>query len=183
MAIFHLRAALSVPVGFYKDDALQILLARAVRQGAFRLPGEAWPRTEPLPGFALLSLVPALVVEPHWGLLRVMGLLFFWTSLVLTWALTRQFLPAGASACVVLLVGLNPILVLNCGAVMPEIPFMALSLALLKASSQQTSGRRLAILAVGTGLATLLRPEGLALAVSLGLWIWLSEGTRKLSRL
>lgn len=179
-ALLYLARAAAEPVGRVQDDALHILLARSLAHGAFALPDAAGaPVTDPLPGFPLLLAVPAALVEPHWGLLKVFGLLSAAALAALTWKLAKRVLPPSAAACAAGLTALNPVLLSYSGVITPDIPYAALSLGLLELAARPASTGRLVLLAAGAAFACLLRPYGALLAACLGLALLLRDGAKK----
>ena len=167
--------ALAAPVGLFNDDALHILLARSVAHGAFALPGGP-PRTDPLPGFALLLALPARLAAPHWGRLRWLCLAAGWAAVWLSWRLARRVMSGTAALTAAFLVALNPVLMENAGVVRPDVPFLAVSLAVL----ELLAGGGFWVPALLAALASMLRPQGALLLAAVGLALWVRRG-RKLA--
>ncbi|MBI4677581.1 MAG: hypothetical protein HY748_08360 [Elusimicrobia bacterium] len=180
-AALHHLSSRRLPVGAFNDDAFFILLSKSLRRGFFGLPDGA-PVTDPLPGFPALLMLPSWLVEPRWHLLKPLLLACAALAVFLTWRLARRFLPdAWALACG-LLVALNPVLVGLDGIVIPDIPYLALSLALFL-GAQEVCGKPgqvrwpiLVCLAGGAALAALMRPQGALLALCLGLAVCILAG-------
>lgn len=179
LAVYAL-AALGAPVGIVEDDAMHILLARALRHGAFALPdASGLPVNDPLPGFAALLTLPVLLIDPRWGLLRFLGLISAAAAVFFTWRLARRFLGETEALAAVLLTALNPLLVGRAGLVLPDLPFLALSLVLFGSMPAAASVSGTLLLAAGAAAASLLRPQGALLVVSLGAGIWAARGWRR----
>jgi hypothetical protein len=179
IAALHILAALRLPVGVFNDDAANVLLAKSLAHGSYAFPGGLGAPEEYLPAFPLFLALPAALVEPNWGLLRAIPLAFLALSLLLAWRLARRFLSPEASAAVVLLVAVNPVLVGFGGLVLPYLPYLALSLALIDAADAGGDRRSLLWLAAGAGLAPLLRPQGVVLIGCLALAQWHRRGLRR----
>ncbi|MBI4677580.1 MAG: glycosyltransferase family 39 protein [Elusimicrobia bacterium] len=167
----HAAVSLGNPVGLIEDDSVQILLARSLRHGAFALPdANGVPISDPLPGLALLLMAPAWLVEPNWHPLRAVSLLSLAVAVFFAWRLGRRLLPEPWPAIAAGLTALSPVLVRHAGLVLPDIPYLALTLiALDLGTSRGTPGVVLAGLAAS--LAALVRPHGafLCLALAAGL--------------
>ncbi len=180
LVILYILAARGQPVGAIGDDSLNIMLARSLRHGAFSWPdAHGTPSADPLPGFAALLLLPVWIVEPRWDALRLIGLLSMPAALFFCWRLARRLLPFGAAVAVVWLTAINPLFVGRAGFVLPDIPFLALSLALFHALDANPARPGWMLAGLGAAAATLLRPYGFILALSLALLLWLRGGWRK----
>jgi hypothetical protein len=164
LAALYVLSARRLPVGILNDDAANILLARALLHGTYSFPGGMGRPEEFMPGMPVLLALPAALVAPHWRLLSAIPLLCAALAVFLTWRLARRFMGPEAAGAVALLVALNPVLVGLGGLVMPYLPSLALTLALLDAADARGT-RALGLLALGLALATLLRPYGALLAV------------------
>ncbi len=174
--VLALRAS---AVGAIEDDAMHILLARSLRHGAFALPdAHGTPVNDPLPGFAALLCVPAALVDPRWDLLKVIGALSALACAFFAWRLARRSLGDAWALAVAGLTVLNPLTVVYAGLVMPDLPYLALSLFLFDRIGERGALGSAWTVAV-VGAATLLRPYGALLALSLGLAIGVSQGKRK----
>jgi len=167
----HVLWARTVPVGENNDDAINLLLARALRQGAYSLPdGLGLPATFPPPGYPILLAPLTNLFEGNWAGLRFAALAASALLVVATWRLARRILSEEGAAAAALLVALNNVFMLYSGAVMPDVLYAACSVALFSAlASAGKSPRRLAALAAAAGLAALLRPHGVILIASVGL--------------
>ncbi|MFI5346705.1 MAG: hypothetical protein ACHQ51_10060 [Elusimicrobiota bacterium] len=172
----YLLAARATPVGAAEDDALHILLARSLRHGAFAFP-DGTPANDPLPGFAALLSLPAAAVAPHWDLLKIIGLLSAAATVYLTWRLARRFLDEGWALAAAALVALNPLTVTHAGLILPDLPYLALSLFLFDRMLEP--GFAGAPLIAAAAAASLLRPFGAWLILSLALGIAAAKGARK----
>lgn len=181
VASLHVLWALTTPVGENNDDAVYLLLARALRHGAYMLPdGLGLPATYPPPGYPLLLAPLTWLLEPRWDALRFLGLAFSALLVVLTWRLARRILGERGAAAAALLVALNNVFMLYSGVVMPDIAYAACSLAIFSAFSEANEDlRRPAALAAAAGLTALLRPHGVILIASLGLALWVRRGLRR----
>ena len=171
--VFQAWLALHAPVGMFQDDALHLLLARAIRHGAFAFP-DGSPAADPLPGFAFLLALPAWVVEPRWGLLRWPALAAGWAALGLTWRLARRVLGGEEALAVTLVVAMNPVFVENAGVLRPDILFLASALGVLDFLAEARPGPA-ALLAAG---AALLRPQGTLLVLAAAAALWRRRGGR-----
>lgn len=126
------------------------------------------PATYPQPGYPLFLAPFAALVEPHWGLLRFVGLAVSGLMVLLTWRLARRMLTEGWAIVAALLVAINNVFMIYSGAVMPDVASAAFSLAILLLFAQGIENERdAARLAVAAGFAPLLRPEGFLLIASL----------------
>ncbi|MBI5882698.1 MAG: hypothetical protein HZB91_06290, partial [Elusimicrobia bacterium] len=178
LAGIHYLASRRVPVGVFNDDAFFILLAKSLRKGAFALP-DGTPVTDPLPGFSALLMLPAWAVEPRWHLLQLLVVACGLLAVFLTWRLALRFLSRPWALSAALLTGLNPVLVGLGGIVIPDIPYLALSLALfLGVGAIRTASPwwNLPVLVSGAGLACLMRPQGALLTLGLGVAVWVRLG-------
>jgi len=167
-AALYLLAALRLPIGALNDDAANVLLARSLLHGAFQFPGGLGKPEEFLPGMPALLALPAALVAPNWGLLRAIPLFCVGLTLWLTWRVARRFLGAEAAFAAVLLTAFNPTLVGLGGLVMPYLPYLALSLALVEAADAK-GPRAAGLFLLGAAFAPLLRPHGALLAACLAL--------------
>lgn len=175
----YLLAARAVPVGAAEDDALHILLARALSRGAFALRGV--PANDPLPGFAALLCLPAALVEPRWALLKIVGLLSAAAAIYLTWRLARRFLDEKEALAAAALTALSPLMLLHAGLILPDLPYLALSLFLFERLTEPGFAGASAPAIAAAAAAAMLRPYGAWLVLSLALAIAASKGARKAS--
>jgi hypothetical protein len=170
LVFLHIACSLGNPPGTIEDDAIQIMLARSLRHGAFALPDAGGvPMTDPLPGLAFLMMIPVWLVEPHWGLLRFAELLAAVAVPLLTWRLALRFLTPGEAAAAGLLTALCPCILRHSGLVIPDVFLLALSLVLVLNLERARTVKGLGLLAAGAALASLLRPQGALLAPCLAL--------------
>lgn len=178
LVAIHVVSAMRIPVGAFNDDALFILLAKALRQGAFAWPDAAGrPLSDPLPGFPLLLTLPVWAVEPAWGVLRGVGVASAWACVLLTWRIARRHLPPAWAVSAAALAAVNPVLVGLGGLVIPDTAFVALALALFLLLPECASSRTARIaLAAGAGFAALIRPQGALLVLSLAASLWYIRG-------
>ena len=179
IAAFYVLAARRLPVGIYNDDAANVLLARSISHGSYSFPGGLGAPEEFLPAFPLLLVVPAWLVQPHWNILRAIPFFFAILCLFLTWRLARRFLSDEAAAAAVLLTALNPAFVTFSGLVLPTLPYLALSLALIDAAGSDEGRASFWRLTAGASLAPLLRPQGAVLIGCLALAQWHRRGLRR----
>jgi hypothetical protein len=179
IAALYLLSARRLPVGANNDDAANVLLARSLAGGSYSFPGGLGAPEEFLPAFPLLLALPVRLAQPHWNVLRAIPLFFAALSLLLSWRLARRFLSPEAAAAAVLLTALNPVLVGLGGLVMPHLPYLALSLALIDGSGASGSRRAFLWLAAGASLAPLLRPQGAVLVAALALAQWRGRGFKR----
>lgn len=174
----YVLSTLGAPLGAIGDDALHILLARSLLHGSFTLPSGA-PAADPLPGFAALLALPAALAAPHWDWLKLLGVLSAAAVLALTWRLARRFLSEGAALSVVLLTAVNAALVDRVGLVLPDLPYLALSLYVLDAAGDARKPKALAGLAAAAAACSLLRPYGALLVLAAALALAADRGWRK----
>jgi hypothetical protein len=173
----YVLAARATPVGAAEDDALQLLLARSVRHGAFAFP-DGTPANDPLPGFAALISLPATLVDPRWDVLKIIGLLSAAAAIYLTWKLARRFLDENWALLAAGLVALNPLTVTYGALILPDLPYLALSLFLFDRMAEPGFSSSALMIAAAAG-ATLLRPHGAWLVLCLGLGLAATKGARK----
>jgi hypothetical protein len=172
----YLLAARALPVGAAEDDALHVLLARSLRHGAFAFP-DGTPANDPLPGFAAFLTLPAAVVAPHWDLLKLVGLLSAAAVVALTYRLARRFLDERWSVAAAALVALNPLTVIHAGLILPDLPYLAVSLFLFDRMLEP--GTPHAALVLAAAAASMLRPYGAWLIVGVALGVAAAKGARK----
>jgi len=174
IAALHIYWALITPVGIYNDDAICLLLARALRRGVYALPdGLNLPATYPPPLFPLIIAPLTWALEPKWEAMRIVGLASSALLVFMSWRLARRILSEAWAIAAALLVSLNNVLMVYSGVVMPDIAYAAFSLAIFTAFSKENRGpRRLMVLATAAGLTALLRPHGVILIGSLCLAFW-----------
>lgn len=179
-AAVHAVLARAAPVGSIVDDAVYLLLARALRHGAYVLPdGFARPVTSYWPGAPALWALPAWLFAPRWGLCRGAALAAAWSAVFLVWRLARRLLDADKAAAVTLLAAFNPVFAANAGICGSDVPFLALSCAAFAALPDGKSKRRLGALVLCAAAAALFRPEGLLLIGALALAVFWTEGPRR----
>lgn len=126
--------------------------------------------------FSTLLAVPDWILEPHWGWFRLAGLISAWMLIYFTWRLAREAARLSGAVFLIILVSLHPMVVRYIGAVVPDLPYAALSMALFWQFSQEPKGSRLWILAAGCAIASLLRPYGCLLGVSIAVAIGFENG-------
>ena len=179
----QLLASVGTPVGIYEDDALHLRIARAVLGGARAFPFD--PHVPVLPGLGLLLALPVRLLEPHWALFRAVGLLSVGAAFFFTRRLARRALPEDWASAAALLAALSPVALGFAGAVLPDLPLMALCAALfdaLAAAPRENARSRsgvLALMAAGACAASLLRPQGAILAACVGLGVFMKYGARR----
>lgn len=176
----HLAVSLGNPLGTIEDDAVHVLLARSLRHGAFALPDAfGIPITDPWPGMAAVLLPSVWLLEPHWGLLRFIELLFAASGLAAGYFLARRFLPAPAAGLVILFSAFNPTLVSYAGLLNPDIPLMALAAVMFLTLESADSRRAQGVLIAGSIFAALLKPQGALLVLCLGAGVARRHGVRR----
>lgn len=174
--LLQILTALATPIGHLNDDAVYLLLARALWRGTYVLPnGLNFPVTSYWPGAPLLWLLPVHVFEPRWGWCRLVALACSWTALGLTWRLARRRLPAAWAAAALLFVAWNPVFLRHAGVCSSDMPFLVLSLAAFCALPDR-GRRKIGTLEFAAAAACLTRPEGVLLAASLALTVGWREG-------
>ncbi|MDD5655878.1 MAG: hypothetical protein PHF00_01300 [Elusimicrobia bacterium] len=166
--------AFGYPVGLFQDDALHILLARALEHFSFALPGRA-PAADPLPGMAAILALPVRLAGSHFGWLRWIPLAAGWVAVFLSFRLLRRVLPETLAMLGAVLTAFNPTLLENAGIVRPDLVFLAAALAAFDALA---SGA-LAWAALWAALAGMLRPHGALLIAACGAALWLRGGRRR----
>jgi hypothetical protein len=179
-AVLYALAALAAPVGGVADDAMNILLARSLSHGAFALPdARGVPMNDPLPGFPALLCLPALLVDPRWDLLKLLGLASAAAVVALTWRLARRLLDARAAFAATALTALSPLLLQRSVLVVADVPCLAFSLLLLERLEPDASPAALAGLSALGALVSLLRPTGALLVAAVALALAAARGWRR----
>ncbi|NNN04762.1 MAG: hypothetical protein HKL90_02560 [Elusimicrobia bacterium] len=181
----HAAIARDTVVGGMNDDAVYLLLARALRSGRYVLPdGIARPITSYWPGAPALWALPAWLCAPRWGLCRLAALAAAWAGLWQVWRLARRQLRTESAAAVVTLAAFSPVFAANVGVCGADIAFLALSTAAFAALPDGRAARRSERLALTAcaAAAALFRPEGLLLVAALALSVYWSEGSRRAAR-
>lgn len=173
----HLAASTGNPVGLIEDDSVQILLARSLRHGGFALPdANGVPISDPLPGMAALLMLPVWLVEPDWRPLRAVALLSLAAAVFFTWRLGKRLLPEPWPAAAAGLAALSPVLVRHSGLVLPDIPYLALTLISLDLGTRDGPWTKTAPALLAAGLACLVRPHGAFLCLALAAGLLFSRG-------
>ncbi len=163
-----------IPVGIYYDDALYLCFARALSHLSIVLP-DGRVHTDLLPSFGLLLALPVRLFAPRFELLRYFAVALTWIASFMTWRLARGFLDENWALAAAALFALNTGVMMHCGALMPDIAYTALSLALFAG----LGSRRLGWLAAGAAAAALMRPQGVLLILSLALAIAAARGLKR----
>jgi hypothetical protein len=176
VAGLYLAASLRTPVGAVEDDALQLGLARGLAHGSFSFP-DGSPATDPLPGFALLLLLPAGLAGTHWALLRLLALAAAPLALWATWRLARELLRVETATAVAALVALNPYFLERSVLLVPDAAYLALTLALTRLAARPPDRA-----SIGAALACLLRPLGALHAACVALALGARSGARRAAR-
>jgi hypothetical protein len=181
----HLAASKGNPVGLIEDDSVQVLLARSLSRGSFALPDENGAAvSDPLPGLAAILAAPVRLLEPRWGGLRGVSLLAMALVALFTWRIGRRLLPGPWPAVAAALTALSPVFVRHAGLVLPDIPYLALTLMALDFGTlggAQAGGSRTRLAAgvLAAGLAALVRPHGALLCLALAVGFLASAGSRR----
>jgi hypothetical protein len=162
-------AARRIPVGAFNDDAANVLLSRSLLTGHYAFPQVLGAPHEYLPGMPLLLALPAKLLAPHWGLLRLLPLLSAWLCAFFAWRLARRHLSAAAAGWAGFLVALNPVFVGLGGVVGPYFPYAAVSLLVFGKLDDGPSAKRFWSLVILAAFAALLRPHGGILIASAAL--------------
>lgn len=132
VAGLHIYTALTLPVGRIESETIQLVLARNPTWVIFSYPESMGAsRRPPLPVFSLLWSIPAWFFGTQWILYRMASLAVSWLSLWAVWRLAHRLLLPVPAAWATLLTALHPMFVAQAGAVLPEIPLLGLSSALL----------------------------------------------------
>ena len=180
--------ALAAPrfyVGYFSDDARDILAAQSIVAGGYRdLQSPQHPSANfPLPGFPLLlaPFVAFLLHRPEW--LRVvpwgltLGCIPLLNALAAPWTSRRE------RWIILALFAFNPSTVVAAGRVMADACFLAtlLSFFVLLQSKAGESSRRVAVLlGLLAGYAAVVRPEGILLVPAACLMFWQANTRRML---
>ncbi|MBK8005446.1 MAG: glycosyltransferase family 39 protein [Gemmatimonadetes bacterium] len=158
------------------DDALYLLLARALRAGTYRdlhVLGHPWHSQYP-PGYPLLLALFGGTLGPGITGAVTFGILASAVTLVAVFDVARRHLPPLYALTLLALLAVSPHLLAFAGSVRSETPYILLTVASLWLLVV-LPGRRAAVLA-GTALAVLAaltRSVGLAIVLALGLvWVW-----------
>lgn len=185
-AALHAASVLGTPVGGIVDDAVYLLLARALRSGAYVLPdGLARPVTSYWPGAPVLWALPAWLCGGSWGWCRLGALAVAWAALWQVWRLARGLLRAESAAAVVILAAFCPVFAANAGVCGSDTAFLALSAAAFAAlpkvrrASVRADDRLLLACAAA---AALFRPEGFLLIGALALAVFAASDVRRAVR-
>ncbi|MDD5655879.1 MAG: glycosyltransferase family 39 protein [Elusimicrobia bacterium] len=180
LAAVYITAARGAPVGSVGDDALHIILARSLSHGSFSWPdATGLPVAEPLPGLAWLLCLPIRLLAPRWDLLRLAGLAAAATALFFFWRLAARLLGRRDGAWALLLLAANPLFVRRTTLVLPDMPFLAVSLYLCATLDRPSSRGRLLLAAALAGWAAVLRPLGFLLPAALAAAIGWRDGWRR----
>lgn len=182
IAALHLLFSLSYSVGSVNDEAMYILGAQSLRQGTFSVPDSpgGGALTDALPGLSILLVPLVWAIEPHWGFLRLLILL---CAVAVIWGTQRaanKVLPVEQAWSIPFLVALNPVLIRFAGVILPDIPYLALSLGLFEILSLPTiASWQFILLLLGAAWGGILRPYGVILTLSLAVGLGLRrEGKR-----
>lgn len=178
----HIAIARDTVVGGMNDDAVYLLLARALRYGRYVLPdGLARPETSYWPGAPALWAFPAMLFAPRWGLCRLAALAVAWAGLWQVWRLSQRQLRTKSAAAVVTLAAFCPVFAANVGVCGSDIAFLAFSTAAFAALPDGRAARRSETFALTAcaAAAALFRPEGLLLVPALALSVYWSQGLRR----
>lgn len=158
------------------DEAVFVLLARSLRSGRFASAGGMGRSVaDHLPGYPLLIALPSAVLEGRWDLYWLLALPFALAFAAGAWALARRMLDSegGALACAALC-GLSPAALELSGAALSDLPFAALAAWTLAGLRSAPLG----LLGGGVALASLMRPQGAALALGAAAGAWALRGRR-----
>ncbi|MBI5623904.1 MAG: hypothetical protein HY924_09010 [Elusimicrobia bacterium] len=176
----HLAASKGNPVGLIEDDSVQVLLARSLRHGGFALPdAQGVPVSDPLPGYAALLLGPVWLAEPRWGLLRGVPLAAMVLAVFFTWRLGWRLLPAPWPLAAAGLTALSPVFVRHSGLVLPDIPYLALTLMALDLGTRSGSWALTGCAWAAAAWAGLIRPHGGLLCLALAAGALATPGRRR----
>ncbi len=184
-AAVHAALALGTPVGGIVDDAVYLLLARALRAGDYVLPdGFARPVTSYWPGAPALWALPAWLCGGNWGWCRLAALAVAWVGLWQVWRFSRRLLRAESAAAVTVVAAFCPVFAANAGVCGSDAAFLGLSAAAFAALPDPRASRRAsdAVLTACAAAAALFRPEGLLLIPALALAVGWNQGPRRAAR-
>lgn len=163
-------------VGYYNDDAYNIMAAKAISQGHYRSLSD--PGREPirslLPGYPIFLSAFVALVDPRWEALSWVSLFVFVLTVAMLWRLLDGWVDPSARDAIALLWATHPYGWINSGAVMADPFFLAVTLAFFLLARRALEGDSptlfqgigmfvLALFAVAT------RPHGLLLWGTLGL--------------
>ncbi len=161
------------PVGYWADDARDILAAKSLLMGAYNNLQLPWhpPANFPLPGFPLLLAPFVGFTEEPWTWLKAVPLLMTWMSLAGLYRLWKDDLSSKAIMVVIALFALNPTTLVFSNQVISDASYLFLLLVVLISFRRITSDPRLSpgSLLLSTTAAALVRPEGMLLFLALGI--------------
>jgi MFS family permease len=156
-----------------QDDAEYITLAKSLRQGGYH---ELFREDAPLhaqypPGYPALLGVWGALFGDGFDALTALSVLLSAASLALAFGILRGAVGEDIALLTVLVLAVNPQLIGSAGAVMSEVPYLFLSLALLALLAREERGRTavVATMALAIG-AALTRTAGVTLVAALGLY-------------
>ncbi len=171
LAAVYSLAARSVPFCQRADEAVFILIGRALRSG------QAPTSVDPLPGYPLLLAFPDWLLSPHWGWYWILGVIPSLLTVTLIWRLYSRLLPPKTALAAFLLSAFHPLMTSFAGAVLPDILYTGLAILvfLLADRSARTKNAPVALLALAGALAALVRPEGAWLVLCAGMVLCLGN--------
>lgn len=150
------------------DEAVFVLLARALRSGRF-------PAADHLPGFPALIALPSAALEGRWDRYWLLMLPFSLAYAAAAYALAKRILgsrPAAAAAAA--LCALSPAALELSGAVLSDVPFAALAAAVLAG----VPAAPLPLVCAGAAAGALMRPQGVLLAAAAAAGLWACRGRK-----
>ncbi len=161
-------------VGQEHDDAIYLLASQSLAEGKYHAiysPGS--PRiTQTTPGFpALLTPIAALFPFHLLAFQLWCGIFLILTIWLYGWWLKTRCTPSTATG-LVLAFSLSPLVIARGGVLMPEIPFLLLSLLLLMAWDRKVHPLWLGVL---MAISYLVRPAALAVWVAVELTFFLQK--------
>lgn len=165
-------------VGFWSDDARDILAAQSILQGHYaflQLPGHP-PANFPLPGFPLLLAPWVALVAPHWGGLKLLSILFSGAGLGLAYTLWGKDLSVTGRLLFATILALNPNTIALSTQVLADAPylFLLMSALFLLSRADRADPWTLGLYIASSAWAAWTRPEGYGLLLAL-LWTWSPE--------
>ena len=156
-------------IGGLNDDAVYVIVASDFWHTLKSHPLLGIKPDSPLPGLPLLLAPFATLVAPHWLLLEWLSSLASSLTVLVLGLWARLRLSSRETLAAMALFALNPLVARLSGVVMPE-PYYALGgiacFYLVECLLARPSRKTALLVGVGLGWASLLRPEGVVLLIS-----------------
>ncbi len=180
-SLLYLATARRFYVGYFSDDARDILAAKSLLQGVYgnlQLPNNP-PLNFPLPGFPILLTPFVALLAPHWAWLKVLPIFLTLACLFGVYTLYRRCLSDRAMGALLLLCAFNPTTLAFSSQVIADSSYLLACLMTFWLITQEESVSHALQLAIVASLAAIIRPEGILLVLSLACGVvyarrWLS---------